>query len=38
MNEVWLSRILYQPTMNGNRGTQQELSVSIKISKEIGPF
>jgi len=24
--------------MNGNRGTQQEISVSTKVSKEIAPF
>jgi len=24
--------------MNGNRGAQQEISVSIKVSKEIVPF
>jgi len=38
MNEVWLSTILYQLAINGNRGTQQEFSVSLKVSKEIAPL
>jgi len=38
LNEVWLSTIWYQLAINGNRGTQQELFVSIKVSKEIVTF
>jgi len=38
VNEVWLSTILQQLAIRGNRGAQQELSVSIKASKEIAPF
>jgi len=38
VNEVWLSTILHQPAISGNRGTPQKLSVSIKVSKEIVPF
>jgi len=29
---------LQQLAINGNRGTQHEFSVSIKVSKEIVPF
>jgi len=29
---------LQQLAINGNRGAQQEFSVSIKVSKEITPF
>jgi len=29
---------LQQLAINGNRGTQQQSSVSIKVSKEIAPF
>jgi len=36
--EVWLSTVLQQLEINGNRGTEQELSVSMKVSKEIAPF
>jgi len=38
VKEVWLSTILQQQVINGNRSAQQELSVSIKGSKEIVPF
>jgi len=38
LNEVWLSTILQQLTINGNRGAQQEFPVSIKVSKEIVAF
>jgi len=38
MNEVWLSTILQQLVISESRGTQQELSVSIKVSKEIVLF
>jgi len=38
MNNVWLSTSLWLLAINGNCGTQQEFSVSIKISKEIVPF
>jgi len=31
MNEVWLSRILQQLAVHGNRGTHQEFSVSMKV-------
>jgi len=35
VNKVWQSTILQQLASNGNRGTQQELSVSTEVSKEI---
>jgi len=40
VNEVWLWLWLSakQLAINGNRGTQQEFSVSIKVSKESVPF
>ena len=38
VNEVWLSIVLQQLAMNGNRGKQQEFSISIKVSKQIVPF
>jgi len=38
MNEVWLLKILLELAINVNRGTQQEFSVSIKVSNEIVPF
>jgi len=38
MNEVWLSTILQQLAINGNRGAQQGFSAAIKVSKEIAPF
>ena len=38
MNEVWLSTILKRLAPNGNRGTQQESSVSTKVSEEVEPF
>jgi len=38
VNEVSLSTILQQLAINRDRGTQQELSLSAKVSKEIVPF
>jgi len=38
VKDNWLSTILKQLAINRNRGTQQEFSVSIKLSKEILPF
>jgi len=38
MDEIWLSRILWQLAINKNCGKQQEFSVSIKLSKETAPF
>jgi len=31
VNEVWRPRILQQLTLSGNRGAQQEFSVSRKV-------
>jgi len=38
VNEIWLLTILQQLAINGNRGAQQEFSVSMKASKEIEQF
>ena len=38
VNEVWRPRILQQLTLSGNRGAQQEFSVSRKVLQEIVPI